>query len=300
MSIKENDSILDIFKQAKAGTRNIALAIDGGGIRGVMVAKALAILEDELRRPDPDNSQPILLPNETLNKYVRIIAGTSTGAIIASTIAAGIPADEVHELYLEFASDIFTFLRRNFTTKLANLVLGKPFYQNKCLSDTLNKNLSAWFFKGIKKEVIDKYASLDSETKQPVLLMEHLWNPEFRKPEIDLIITTMDLKTFKSRFVKPYNTPETANDCDFTKWPVHKAVVASSAIPLFFPMVSCKEKNCNSDFADGGVGAFGNPSYLAAYEISKVLNHAIAKKSGGIRHTSLPLPGEQQRLLSSV
>lgn len=54
--------------------QHVVLAIDGGGIRGTMVAKALALVEEELGRPCSDLFQ--------------LTAGTSTGSIISAVVAA--------------------------------------------------------------------------------------------------------------------------------------------------------------------------------------------------------------------
>lgn len=70
-----------------------ALAIDGGGIRGTMVAKALAVLEEAR--------------GESCREMFGLTAGTSTGSILSATIAAGIPAAETHELYEDLGSNIF-------------------------------------------------------------------------------------------------------------------------------------------------------------------------------------------------
>ena len=64
--------------------REYLLSVDGGGIRGIIPAVALAKLEATTRRP----------ARETFS----FVAGTSTGAIIAAAIAAGIPASRIVEL----------------------------------------------------------------------------------------------------------------------------------------------------------------------------------------------------------
>ena len=48
--------------------KNVALAVDGGGIKGVLVSRALAILEDHLKQP--------------AYEIFSLLAGTSTGALI--------------------------------------------------------------------------------------------------------------------------------------------------------------------------------------------------------------------------
>jgi len=49
---------------------HVAISIDGGGIKGLIVAKALQILEEHL--------------DQSLHDTFRLTAGTSTGAIIAA------------------------------------------------------------------------------------------------------------------------------------------------------------------------------------------------------------------------
>jgi patatin-like phospholipase/acyl hydrolase len=73
--------------------RRYLLSIDGGGIRGIIPAVALAKLEATTGRP----------ARETFS----LVAGTSTGAIIAAAIAAGIPASRMVELYVDRAREIF-------------------------------------------------------------------------------------------------------------------------------------------------------------------------------------------------
>lgn len=73
--------------------KNVAVAIDGGGIRGVIVTKALTMLEAELGRP--------------LHDFARLYAGTSTGSIISAALASGLTAAAIHELYLRLGASIF-------------------------------------------------------------------------------------------------------------------------------------------------------------------------------------------------
>lgn len=72
---------------------NVALAIDGGGIRGTLVAKALAVVEE--------------VENLSLAQVARLTAGTSTGSILAAALSVGLSADEIHALYCELGPRIF-------------------------------------------------------------------------------------------------------------------------------------------------------------------------------------------------
>jgi predicted acylesterase/phospholipase RssA len=65
--------------------RKVALAIDGGGIRGVIAAKALAVVEKHLGKP--------------IRNIAGLVAGTSTGSIISGGIASGLSA-RYSDLYL--------------------------------------------------------------------------------------------------------------------------------------------------------------------------------------------------------
>lgn len=73
--------------------KNVAVSIDGGGIRGVIVTRALAMLEEHLGLP--------------CHQIFRLTAGTSTGSIIAAGIAANLTAKLMYELYTKLGQTIF-------------------------------------------------------------------------------------------------------------------------------------------------------------------------------------------------
>lgn len=86
--------------------RNVAIAIDGGGIRGAIVARALAILEEHLGRPLVD--------------LARLTAGTSTGSILAAGIARGLTGATMHALYQQLADVVFPRTWRSALWPLTN------------------------------------------------------------------------------------------------------------------------------------------------------------------------------------
>jgi len=65
-------------------SRRYLLSIDSGGIRGIIPAVALVKLENTTGR--------------LTREIFTFVAGTSTGAIIAAAIAAGIPAIRILDL----------------------------------------------------------------------------------------------------------------------------------------------------------------------------------------------------------
>jgi patatin-like phospholipase/acyl hydrolase len=77
------------------------LAIDGGGIRGLIPGTILAFLEARLQELDG--------PDARLADYFDCIAGTSTGGLITAMLAA--PGDHGRPLFA--ASDINRFYLDN-------------------------------------------------------------------------------------------------------------------------------------------------------------------------------------------
>ena len=71
------------------------LAIDGGGIRGVFPAAFLAALENRH------------LGGCSVARYFDLIAGTSTGGIIALGLGARLRADEIRDLYVKRGCEVF-------------------------------------------------------------------------------------------------------------------------------------------------------------------------------------------------
>jgi hypothetical protein len=77
------------------------LALDGGGIRGVLTAGLLRRMEEILRaRVGGD-------PNFRLSDYFDLIGGTSTGSIIAAGLSLGMTAEEVRNHYFTLGNATF-------------------------------------------------------------------------------------------------------------------------------------------------------------------------------------------------
>ncbi len=189
--------------------KHTAIAIDGGGIRGVMVTRALEQVEAAL--------------GKKWGEVCEIAAGTSTGSVIAAGIALNMRAAEMTQLYRDVSPRIFAKTLRSMLWFLF------PYrYSNAALKEELDKQAQG------KK-------------------MGDLWS-DARK--FDLVITARDLHEARTRFFKPWK-PE------YRDLPITTAVLASAAAPTYFPVVAGR-------YVDGGVGSFGNPAYIAAYEAIQV------------------------------
>ncbi len=185
--------------------KNVAIAIDGGGIRGILPARALAMLEQAAGR--------------TVNEIFRLAAGTSTGSIISAGIGMGLTAGRMHELYLALGRRIFKKSWRTFFWPLTRYR-----YPSGPLEDALTEYLGTG-------------------------RMGDFWSAQ---PPTDVVITAFDVVANKTCFIKPYKA-------EYKSWPIVRAVLASSCVPTYFPVVAGR-------YVDGGVGSYANPCYLAAYE----------------------------------
>ncbi len=84
----------ELDKPASArGKRFRILAIDGGGIKGIIPASLLCDISSNISRP--------------VWEYFDLICGTSTGGIIALAIALNKSPEEILKLYMEMAREIF-------------------------------------------------------------------------------------------------------------------------------------------------------------------------------------------------
>jgi patatin-like phospholipase/acyl hydrolase len=114
------------------------LSIDGGGFRGVYSAHLLSCIESKL--------------NISLLDTFDMIAGTSTGSIIAAGIACGIPASKILQLYKDHGGRIF---RRRLHARLpliSGLFASK--YKNKYLKKTLGTTFGDIKLGGLSKPLI--------------------------------------------------------------------------------------------------------------------------------------------------
>jgi uncharacterized protein len=75
------------------------LALDGGGVRGILSLGYLSHIEEILQNRCGNDFR--------LCDYFDLIGGTSTGAIIATGLALGFRVNELQELYHQLAGDIF-------------------------------------------------------------------------------------------------------------------------------------------------------------------------------------------------
>ncbi len=220
-----------------AGTFNI-LSIDGGGIRGVFPAKFLASIEEELvRRKNPKTQ---------VFQHFDLVAGTSTGGIIAIALALGIPAKVILDLYLKKAGTIFGTKRQ-------------------------------WFNRWTYFSKYDR-VSLESTLKETFRKQFNGNDPRLNDCKIPICVPIYDLFEGKPSVLKSNYHPRFTRDFHI---PAYKAALATSAAPTFFdPLTTSYTKIDSSiveDFSnkvDGGVFA-NNPALLAIIEAQKAFGKSL-------------------------
>jgi uncharacterized protein len=215
--------------------QHAALAIDGGGIKGLVVAQALTALEAEL------GGGPLI-------KHLRlkILAGTSTGAIITAAIAMGMEAHDIAQVYLDLGQDVFPPLVPDWFPKaleqaheILRLVLQPHLYPNEKLIEVLK-------------------TFIQRQTGKADLTLAEL--NEILGPDKALILTAVNITERRTRFLKSYKA-------DNGDWKLWEAILASSSAPIALPVWSRVEASGKrAYYTDGGVGNYGNPAYIAAQE----------------------------------
>jgi uncharacterized protein len=159
------------------------LSIDGGGVKGIIAAQILAAVERRL--------------NCLLRDYFHLIAGVSTGSIIASGIATGISLEEIIEFYRRDSSRIFPKKTRVLRKQKLKLF----WYDHEYLEETLKRE-----FKDV----------CIGDVNRP-----------------DLLIFAYD--TFSANTT--YFASNAGCKRWFMKEPLWKIVLASTAAPAYFPAV---------------------------------------------------------------
>lgn len=256
---------------------NIGIAIDGGGIKGLLVAHGIIALEKKLGLAE---GQPLIS-----HPSVKVLAGTSTGSIITSALAIGMTGQQILKLYQELGDEVFSKAEklRPLGTKvpllssirppigLVNAVRRIPQVGDVLLYFWLSARYSMEplqdaMLRIIKTQTTQGYAPNNDPTlgQMGAALRNQPGQPT-------LIITTVEVGHRKTHFLKTTST-ERSQDLRLVE-----AMGASSAIPTYWLPRQPKGFKATHDhpdyyLIDGGVGSFGNPAYVAAWELCSPRN----------------------------
>jgi uncharacterized protein len=192
------------------------LSLDGGGIRGALTTCFLVELEKQLGKP--------------CREIFDFVAGTSTGALIAAAIAAGLPATRILEIYTLRAKEIF-----NHAPDIADV------------------------------EAVGRGYMFDSDNIRKVLVSEfgEAANWLLNDSPIKIMLTAKGVNLHPWYFVPdhPKNSGETGT-CSMVQ-----CACASAAAPIYFSPVYVNPGKVEVGWCfDGGAGIACNPVYRACVE----------------------------------
>jgi patatin-like phospholipase/acyl hydrolase len=211
---------VSVLERAKRAGPKRLLALDGGGIRGIICIEILAELERRLAEALNRGE------DFRLAEYFDYVAGTSTGAIIATCIAKGFRVDEIRDFYLAGARSLLT---------------PAPLWRR------LNyRYMSADFTAKLKLELGEE--TLGDESLRTLLLLV-LRNADTDSP----------WPLSNNPFAK-YND-RTRPDSNLT-FPLWQLVRGSTAAPTYFPPEEIVIGGKIRKFVDGAVSVYNNPAFL--------------------------------------
>lgn len=223
----------------KNGTPNKRiLSLDGGGIRGYLTLQYLESIETLLRQRTGN-------PQLRLCDYFDLIGGTSTGAILAATLACGMTVAQVQALYNELGPKVFMQPR-------FRIPLVAPKFPSGPLRELLNERLG-------------NYVTLDGKEVQT-----------------GLMIMTKRLDTGSPWPL--HNHPDARYAAQDGALLLSEIVRASTAAPTYFEPELIDIHSRSGDvtrgaFVDGGVTPFNDPA-LQLLMVTALEGHGFCWKQG--------------------
>jgi uncharacterized protein len=215
------------------GSPKRILALDGGGLRGILTLSYLAEIESILSERHGGEKK------FRLSHYFDLIAGTSTGAIIAAALARGMSVSDIAKKYLDLGQRVFQ---------------------------------KSWLRQGFVRAFYDE-AGLIEELKQVYGAQTTLGDPSL---QTGLLIVTKRLDSGSTWPIsnnprgKYYDPRPNSNVIANSAYPLWQVVRSSTAAPRFFDPEKIEisrgkagETPVVGDFVDGGVSPFNNPALQA-------------------------------------
>jgi hypothetical protein len=203
------------------------LALDGGGIRGIFSLQVLARIEALLRarqgRPD------LVLADE-----FDLIAGTSTGAIIAAGLSWGMAVEAIEAFYLEHGAGMFARV---------------PWYR-RLYSKYRAEAIAGLFQRTFSEDGVGAIPARLGSDRLRTLLLIVMRNASTGSP--------WPVSNNPGAMYNQAGRP----DCNLDI-PLWQLLRASTAAPSFFPPQEIFIGGERHTFVDGGITPFNNPALLA-------------------------------------
>ncbi|KAK1383297.1 Patatin [Heracleum sosnowskyi] len=242
----ESDGDIGSCRSSGLGERLTVLSIDGGGIRGIIPGTILSFLESKLQELDGEDAR--------LADYFDVIAGTSTGSLIAAMLAAPnvekrplLQAKEVVPFYLAHGPRIFR--QSKFSLRIMKILraINGPKYDGK-----------------YKRKMI---RDLLADTR------------------LHQTLTRVVIPTFDINLLQPivFSTSVAAVDASMNPL-LSDVCISSASAPTYFPAHYFKIQDPQGDhdkefqLIDGGIAA-NNPTLLAMKPTGMAFNDSPAYRT---------------------
>ncbi len=214
------------------------LTIDGGGMRGLYTVSVLHALAKRFAQDSGSKDLDI-------GQGFDLVVGTSTGAILATAIAAGVPLDKISNLYEKRGPDIFTDPVPPYG-KTLSLRHKARFWcwtsRHLCRAGNSNQELQSAL-----------YEIFGSQT----------FGELYKRRHIGLCVSASAFLTHKPRVFKTPHLEKKDRDNGLL---LADACLASSAAPIYLPLASITEDGLpHRAYADGGLWA-NDPVLLGLIE----------------------------------
>ena len=198
-----------------AGTRRFRiLSLDGGGIRGIITAVWLQELERRL--------------GGTLRDHFDLVAGTSTGSLLACGVGLGMSAAEIVELYKRRGREVFPPAVARLWSRFVRTFhdgMSAPRYDGEGLEAVLKDTFGSRLFAAVKPRVM---------------------------------VTSYNTLTRAAVVFKSWDGP-------WDQVPIWEVCRSSAAAPVYFPAHIAHIDGADCPLIDGGVVA-NNPTVCAIAE----------------------------------
>jgi uncharacterized protein len=210
--------------------RRVILALDGGGMRGILTIQLLKKLEEIAGIP--------------CYQLVDMVAGTSTGAIIAGLITMGKTATDIETLYENLVTKVFD---RKF---LGNRYINPPAFTKEA-------------YRGLLKQII-----------QDISIEEAC-----RARDIDLMITAQDMSAAEETFFSCFKQPGGSFYGTYKDIMLRAAMEATMSAPTYFYPLERFVDGGTTTYNNPSLAAFmeavsysrpGKDASLSDYQVSEI------------------------------
>jgi patatin-like phospholipase/acyl hydrolase len=209
------------------------LALDGGGIRGAYTAAFLEGLEEQLGRP--------------IAKCFDMVAGTSTGAIIAVALAMDLTAKEILAMYERYGARIFSRRSRHIWRKACDIPVNHVLRRFGLDADSLRRS---------------KYDSIALAEAVREILGDITLEKAKRRLLVPAVRTSLGRPiVFRTAHFEGQDRDRHLSAVD--------VILATTAAPTYFPPHWVTNNVAQGQYVDGGLWA-NNPALVAYVEAIRI------------------------------